>query len=121
MIREPSQDNGKTGNGEASTPRTEFKVIAGAGGLKASKIGKSFKNRPVVRGVDLEVRRGEVVGLLGPNGAGKTTCFISLPGLIPVDTGNIEIDGHDVTRLPMYRRARMGIGYLPQEALFSAE
>jgi lipopolysaccharide export system ATP-binding protein len=69
-----------------------------------------------VRSVSLSVKRGEVVGLLGPNGAGKTTCFYMITGLIPVDGGTIEVDGYDVTRLPMYRRARMGIGYLPQEA-----
>jgi lipopolysaccharide export system ATP-binding protein len=62
------------------------------------------------------VRRGEAVGLLGPNGAGKTTCFYMITGLIPVDTGSIFLDGHDITALPMYRRARLGIGYLPQEA-----
>jgi lipopolysaccharide export system ATP-binding protein len=70
----------------------------------------------VVRGVSLQVRRGEAVGLLGPNGAGKTTCFYMITGLIPVDTGSIFMDGHDITALPMYRRARLGIGYLPQEA-----
>jgi len=66
--------------------------------------------------VSLSVKRGEVVGLLGPNGAGKTTCFYMITGLIPADAGTIEVDGADVTRLPMYRRARLGIGYLPQEA-----
>ncbi len=93
-----------------------LRLIKGEGGLDVKNIGKSFKNRPVVRGVSLTLRRGEVVGLLGPNGAGKTTTFYMITGLIPVDYGTIEIDGHDVTRLPMYRRARMGIGYLPQEA-----
>ncbi len=91
-------------------------VIAGTGGLVVKRIGKSFKKRPVVRGVSLEVRRGEAVGLLGPNGAGKTTCFYMIMGLIPVDYGTIELDGVDVTDLPMYRRARLGLGYLPQEA-----
>jgi lipopolysaccharide export system ATP-binding protein len=66
--------------------------------------------------VSLGVRRGEAVGLLGPNGAGKTTCFYMITGLVPVDSGTIEIDGHDVSDLPMYRRARLGVGYLPQEA-----
>jgi lipopolysaccharide export system ATP-binding protein len=70
----------------------------------------------VVRSVSLSLKRGEVVGLLGPNGAGKTTCFYMISGLIPADSGTIEVDGHDVTHLPMYRRARLGIGYLPQEA-----
>jgi lipopolysaccharide export system ATP-binding protein len=92
------------------------RVIDGGKGLVANHIGKSFNKRPVVRSVSLSVRRGEVVGLLGPNGAGKTTCFYMISGLIPSDTGSIEVDGHDVTSLPMYRRARMGIGYLPQEA-----
>ncbi len=91
-------------------------VVAGDGGLVAENLGKSFKRRPVVRGVSISVNRGEVVGLLGPNGAGKTTCFYMITGLIPVDYGRISIDGHDVTRLPMYQRARLGIGYLPQEA-----
>jgi lipopolysaccharide export system ATP-binding protein len=91
-------------------------VVEGSGGLVVNRIGKSFKKRPVVRGVSLSLRRGEVVGLLGPNGAGKTTCFYMITGLIPVDYGSIELDGHDVTQLPMYRRARLGIGYLPQEA-----
>jgi len=97
---------------EAQRPR----VIEGGKGLVATRIAKSFKQRPVVRSVSISVKRGEVVGLLGPNGAGKTTCFYMITGLIPVDAGTIEIDGYDVTRLPMYRRARLGIGYLPQEA-----
>lgn len=106
---------------EQGDPRTEGErpkphVVAGAQGLFAERIGKSFRKRPVVRGVSLSLRRGEVVGLLGPNGAGKTTCFYMITGLIPVDYGNIKLDGHDVTALPMYRRARLGIGYLPQEA-----
>lgn len=92
------------------------RVVEGSGGLVVNKIGKSFKKRPVVRGVSLTLRRGEVVGLLGPNGAGKTTTFYMITGLIPADYGTIELDGHDVTAMPMYRRARMGIGYLPQEA-----
>ncbi len=87
-----------------------------SGGLFAENLRKSFKRRPVVRGVSMSLRRGEVVGLLGPNGAGKTTCFYMITGLIPVDAGTITIDGHDVTRLPMYQRARLGVGYLPQEA-----
>jgi lipopolysaccharide export system ATP-binding protein len=90
--------------------------VEGGQGLVVNRIGKSFRKRPVVRSVSLSVRRGEVVGLLGPNGAGKTTCFYMITGLIPADTGTIELDGHDVTQLPMYRRARLGIGYLPQEA-----
>ncbi|MGM0585382.1 MAG: LPS export ABC transporter ATP-binding protein, partial [Pseudomonadota bacterium] len=85
-------------------------------GLAARSIGKAFRRRPVVRDVSLDLRRGEVVGLLGPNGAGKTTCFYMITGLIPCDSGVIHIDRRDVTDLPMYRRARLGLGYLPQEA-----
>jgi lipopolysaccharide export system ATP-binding protein len=91
-------------------------VVEGSQGLVVDKIGKSFRKRPVVRGVSLSLRRGEVVGLLGPNGAGKTTCFYMITGLVPADYGSISLDGHDITKLPMYRRARLGIGYLPQEA-----
>src|SRR5579885_125138 len=95
---------------------TPIRVVEGQQGLSATRISKSFNKRPVVRSVSLSLKRGEAVGLLGPNGAGKTTCFYMITGLIPADTGSIEVDGHDVTRLPMYRRARLGIGYLPQEA-----
>jgi lipopolysaccharide export system ATP-binding protein len=86
------------------------------GVLSVHGIQKSFVGRMVVKGVSLYVRRGEAVGLLGPNGAGKTTVFYMTTGLIQADKGRIELDGHDVTRLPMYQRARLGIGYLPQEA-----
>ena len=84
-------------------------------GLVADRIGKSFKGRPVVKSVSLHLRRGEVAGLLGPNGAGKTTCFYMMTGLLPADYGAIRLDGADVTVLPMYQRARLGLGYLPQE------
>jgi lipopolysaccharide export system ATP-binding protein len=77
---------------------------------------KSYRRRPVIRDVSVELRRGEVVALLGPNGSGKTTCFYNIAGLIRPDAGQVQIDGRDVTALPMYRRAKMGIGYLPQEA-----
>jgi len=87
-----------------------------AEGLVVSNIAKSFGKRQVVRDVSLSLQRGEVVGLLGPNGAGKTTCFYMIMGLIGADSGTISIDGEDVTRLPMYQRARLGVGYLPQEA-----
>jgi lipopolysaccharide export system ATP-binding protein len=93
-----------------------LRLVDGGKGLVVSRIGKSFNKRPVVRSVSISLKRGEAVGLLGPNGAGKTTCFYMITGLIPADTGSIEVDGHDVTKLPMYRRARLGIGYLPQEA-----
>jgi lipopolysaccharide export system ATP-binding protein len=83
--------------------------------LAAAGIEKTFRGRKVVRGVSLDVREGEAVGLLGPNGAGKTTVFYMITGLIRADAGQIWLDGHDITPLPMYRRARLGIGYLPQE------
>jgi lipopolysaccharide export system ATP-binding protein len=86
------------------------------GCLAAHAVQKTFGNRMVVNGASLYVRRGEAVGLLGPNGAGKTTIFYMITGLIRTDSGSIELDGHDVTALPMYQRARLGIGYLPQEA-----
>jgi lipopolysaccharide export system ATP-binding protein len=86
------------------------------GYLAAHSIEKTFGTRKVVKGASLYVRRGEAVGLLGPNGAGKTTMFYMITGLIKADRGRIELDGHDVTALPMYQRARLGIGYLPQEA-----
>ena len=85
-------------------------------GLRADAIGKSFRGRAVVTNVSLRLGRGEVAGLLGPNGAGKTTCFYMITGLIPVDYGTIHLDGADITGQPMYQRARMGVGYLPQEA-----
>jgi lipopolysaccharide export system ATP-binding protein len=84
--------------------------------LAVHGVEKSFGSRQVVRGVSLYVRRGEAVGLLGPNGAGKTTVFYMITGLIKADRGHIHLDGWDVTALPMYQRARLGIGYLPQEA-----
>ena len=96
----------------ASAPR----LAPRAGYLAVHSVEKSFGTRQVVRGVSIYVRRGEAVGLLGPNGAGKTTVFYMITGLIKADRGAIELDGHDVTKLPMYQRARLGIGYLPQEA-----
>jgi lipopolysaccharide export system ATP-binding protein len=95
-----------------SAPR----LVASNAGLAAHNLGKSFKKRPVLRAVSVSVQRGEAVGLLGPNGAGKTTCFYIITGLIRPDVGAITLDGEDITELPMYRRARLGIGYLPQEA-----
>ena len=86
------------------------------GWLAVEHVKKSYKRRMVVNGVSLSVQRGESVGLLGPNGAGKTTVFYMITGLVPADEGSVFIDGYDVTKLPMYRRARLGIGYLPQEA-----
>ncbi|OOY04003.1 LPS export ABC transporter ATP-binding protein [Thioclava sp. F28-4] len=90
--------------------------VAGQGGLQVRGLRKSYKRRPVIRDVSLNLSRGEVVALLGPNGSGKTTCFYNIAGLIRPDAGEVLIDGRDVTGLPMYRRARLGIGYLPQEA-----
>jgi len=88
---------------------------AAQGGLGAVRIAKTYRGRQVVKDVSLFLRRGEVVGLLGPNGAGKTTCFYMITGLVRVDQGQILLDGQDVTTLPMYQRARLGVGYLPQE------
>ena len=90
--------------------------IAGDGWLVADSLVKSYGGRKVVQGVSVAVGRGESVGILGPNGAGKTTVFYMVTGLVPADGGRIELNVHDVTDLPMYRRARLGIGYLPQEA-----
>ena len=89
---------------------------AGPGALAVHHLGKGYRGRMVVQDVSLSVRRGEAVGLLGPNGAGKTTVFYMITGLVKPDKGAIELDGHDVTGLPMFQRARLGVGYLPQEA-----
>ncbi|MCX8501788.1 MAG: LPS export ABC transporter ATP-binding protein [Alphaproteobacteria bacterium] len=97
------------------SPKPSSGLVAATYGLAASNLGKSFKQRPVVRGVSLRVDRGEIVALLGPNGAGKTTCFYMITGLINPDYGSIALDGTEITKLPMYLRARIGIGYLPQE------
>ena len=97
-------------------PASRPRLVAENHGLVVKNLGKRFKKRPVVRGASLAIQRGEVVGLLGPNGAGKTTCFYMITGLIAPDHGTVVLDGSDITDLPMYRRARLGIGYLPQEA-----
>ena len=104
----PHRESGRISSG----PR----LVADNPGLIAYSLGKSFRKRPVLRDVNVSVQRGEAVGLLGPNGAGKTTCFYIITGLITPDVGTITLDGQDITELPMYRRARLGIGYLPQEA-----
>lgn len=100
---------------ETAAPPT-LVAVDGAGGLVVTGLSKAYRRRPVVRDVSLQLNAGEVVGVLGPNGAGKTTCFYMIIGLIPADAGTIVVDGLDVSVLPMYRRARLGLGYLPQEA-----
>jgi lipopolysaccharide export system ATP-binding protein len=112
----PIRDAGPAVSESTPAPARGPRLVADNRGLAANSLGKRFRKRPVVRGVSLAIQRGEVVGLLGPNGAGKTTCFYMITGLIPPDYGTIVLDGQDITDLPMYRRARLGIGYLPQEA-----
>ena len=97
----------------AQTP--DLTVADGNGGLQIRNLRKSYRKRPVIRDVSIDLGRGEVVALLGPNGSGKTTCFYAIAGLITPEGGQVIIDGRDVTMLPMYRRAKLGIGYLPQE------
>ncbi len=104
-----------SGAGEAAVAAREPRLVFQTEGLVARHLGKRYRRRPALRDVTLSVNRGEAVGLLGPNGAGKTTCFYLITGLLSPDTGTISLDGHDITDLPMYRRARLGIGYLPQE------
>jgi lipopolysaccharide export system ATP-binding protein len=108
--------SGKDGASRAEKAAATPALVADNRGLVASNLGKSFRKRPVLRDASLRVQRGEAVALLGPNGAGKTTCFYMITGLLTPDYGTISLDGVDVTSLPMYRRARLGIGYLPQEA-----
>ncbi len=124
-LDQPVRDASRAGHLAAAPPRPQAQPPSRsrsqsqaprAGYLAVHGIEKSFGSRQVVRGVNIYVRRGEAVGLLGPNGAGKTTVFYMITGLIKADRGKIELDGHDVTKLPMYQRARLGIGYLPQEA-----
>jgi lipopolysaccharide export system ATP-binding protein len=98
------------------SPRPDLRLAETGSGLQVTNLAKSYRGRPVLRDVSLGLRRGEVAALLGPNGAGKTTCFYAIAGLVPPDRGSIHVDGADVTWLPMYRRAKLGIGYLPQEA-----
>ena len=97
------------------TDGPELTVTPGTGGLEVRGLRKSYKKRPVIRDVTMRLERGEVVALLGPNGSGKTTSFYCIAGLIAPEGGQVLLDGRDVTGLPMYRRARLGIGYLPQE------
>jgi lipopolysaccharide export system ATP-binding protein len=102
-------------NETATFARPEAKSRPEDDGLEVRSIAKSYDKRAVLHDVSLKVHRGEVVGLLGPNGAGKTTCFYSVMGLVKPDSGRIYLDGADITELPMYRRAILGLGYLPQE------
>ena len=95
---------------------TDLKLAPGGAGLHVVNLRKSYRKRLVIRDVSMELGRGEVVALLGPNGSGKTTCFYAIAGLVVPEGGQVVIDGRDVTNLPMYRRAKLGIGYLPQEA-----
>jgi len=111
-----SQSDASAFAGNQSTIDGKPRLVAENRGLVATHLGKHYGDRPVLREVSLSVQRGEVVGLLGPNGAGKTTCFYLITGLISADYGSIALDGHEITELPMYRRARLGVGYLPQEA-----
>ena len=92
------------------------KLIFKNKGLEVSNLGKSFKNKPIVRGINLNITRGEIVGLLGPNGAGKTTSFYLIMGLVSPDYGTIKLNGEDITDLPVHLRAKSGLGYLPQES-----
>jgi lipopolysaccharide export system ATP-binding protein len=103
-------------NGRAAEASREASDYGGQGWLTAVRVRKAYRSRTVVKDVTLATGRGEAVGLLGPNGAGKTTVFYMITGLVPADSGLITLDGRNVTHLPMYRRARLGIGYLPQEA-----
>jgi lipopolysaccharide export system ATP-binding protein len=100
---------------QSARPATAFAGDGDLSGLVVDRVGKSFGGRQVVKDVSLTLRRGQVAGLLGPNGAGKTTCFYMITGLIAADYGAIYLDGEDITGLPMYQRARAGLGYLPQE------
>ena len=93
----------------------DLTLQTGDAGLRVTNLRKSYKKRLVIRDVSLELGRGEVVALLGPNGSGKTTCFYSIAGLVTPEGGDVSIDGRNITSLPMYRRAKLGIGYLPQE------
>jgi len=99
----------------SSPPRAGLTLTQGTAGLRVRNLRKSYRRRPVIRDISLDLSRGEIVALLGPNGSGKTTCFYAIAGLVRPEGGSVILDGRDVTALPMYRRARLGIGYLPQE------
>lgn len=95
--------------------KAKLSVAEGSAGLHITNLRKSYRKRVVIRDVSMDLMRGEVVGLLGPNGSGKTTCFYAIAGLVTPEGGRVMLDGRDVTALPMYRRAKLGVGYLPQE------
>ncbi|MCA3445798.1 MAG: LPS export ABC transporter ATP-binding protein [Rhodobacter sp.] len=99
----------------SSPPRAGLTLTQETAGLRVRNLRKSYRRRPVIRDISLDLSRGEIVALLGPNGSGKTTCFYAIAGLVRPEGGSVILDGRDVTALPMYRRARLGIGYLPQE------
>ncbi|MBZ0217689.1 MAG: LPS export ABC transporter ATP-binding protein, partial [Fimbriimonadaceae bacterium] len=111
-----SPESPKSIESQGRPPAVDLQVEPGVSWLAVDNVGKSFSGRKVASDVSLLVRQGEAVGLLGPNGAGKTTVFYMIMGLLTSDTGRIALDGNDITHLPMYQRARLGIGYLPQEA-----
>src|SRR5690242_5472913 len=115
MMRTPTREEPATYAGPSWLGQVP-QLVADNQGLAGRGLGKSFKRRPVLRDVNVSVQRGEVVGLLGPNGAGKTTCFYIITGLIAADTGQVMLDGDDITTLPKKRGDHHGIGYLPQEA-----
>ncbi|APH56507.1 ABC transporter ATP-binding protein [Granulibacter bethesdensis] len=116
LAAEPTSASGHDHGAQGSGYKARVDPAKITHGLAAIGVGKTYKKRPVVRNVSVFVQRGEAVGLLGPNGAGKTTTFYMIVGLVRPDTGSIQLDGSDITGLPMYRRACLGIGYLPQEA-----
>ena len=111
----PVRGHGHPGGSVPAPEHGPERIPSGEGWLSVHGVRKSYRSQQVVRGVSLAARRGEAVGILGPNGAGKTTLFYMITGLVAADAGKVTLDGRDVTRLPMYRRARLGIGYLPQE------
>jgi lipopolysaccharide export system ATP-binding protein len=115
MAMSPGKKRWKPAPG-APAQRPGPRLVSTDSGLQAHGLSKTYNNRPVVRDVSITLQRGEAVGLLGPNGAGKTTTFYMVCGLVQADDGRVTLDGRDITRLPMFRRARLGIGYLPQEA-----
>jgi lipopolysaccharide export system ATP-binding protein len=115
QVARPSQGRGRLNGGYPAADHGPEALPSADGWLSVHDVRKSYRSQMVVRGISLAAQRGEAVGILGPNGAGKTTLFYMITGLVAADAGRVMLDGRDVTRLPMYRRARLGIGYLPQE------